>query len=88
MSALTAIGNLDDKIADERATLLMAGRHIADGEDRLRRQRDLLYQMRIRKLDTCQGERLVDVLQATLEQWQLHRGMIIERLAYLEGQRQ
>jgi ferredoxin-NADP reductase len=83
----TAVKDLEKKISEERVGLLRAGQHIANGQLRLRRQRDLLDDMRVRQLDTCNAERFAHTLQAMLEQWEAHRAMIGRRLAYLEGQR-
>jgi hypothetical protein len=87
LNAPIATNNLDDKIAEERALLLRATRDVIDGQVRLGRQYELLNEMRIKRLDTRHAERLIEVLSATLEQWERHRVMIGERLAYLEAQR-
>lgn len=87
MTAAAAIKDLDAEIAEERATLVRAGRNIADGQIRMRKQRDLLDRMRARRLDTREAERFAHNLGETLEQWERHHEMIVKRLTYLEGQR-
>jgi hypothetical protein len=73
------IGELDQ----ERATLAHADRDIASGQDRIERQRALLMSGRLKGPDIEEAERLLGALQSTLAEWERHRALIVERIAYL-----
>lgn len=75
-----------EQLASERRQLVKADRDIEQGLQRISDQED-----RIRELSACghdsrQAERLVDVLRQTLREWQRHRILIEQRIAYLEQQ--
>jgi len=50
----------------------------------LRNQQDLLRELRAGGHDTKQAERLVGLMMQTLVEWERHRTLIVERVAYLE----
>jgi hypothetical protein len=69
----------------ERALLLKADHDIEDGRTRLRHQQDLLLSLQTAGHDTGQAERLVQLLRRTLVEWERHRELIEQRVAYLES---
>jgi hypothetical protein len=68
----------------EKALLLKSEDDIRHGRERLRHQQELLQQLLARGRDTRQADRLVELMKATLVQWERHHVMIVERIAYLE----
>ena len=67
----------------EKALLIKAESDIEEGWKRLRNQQDLLLELQAAGYDTTQAERLVRLLQQTLIEWERHRTLIVERVAYL-----
>ncbi len=72
------------QLKTERALLVKAEIDIQDGWMRLRNQEDLLLGLQEAGHDTRQAERLVELLKDTLAEWERHRTLIQERVAYLE----
>ncbi|MBV8925640.1 MAG: hypothetical protein JOZ74_09760 [Bradyrhizobium sp.] len=70
----------------EKAALLKAESDIEEGWKRLRSQQDLATELRAAGHDTAQAERLVQLLRQTLIEWERHRALIEERVAYLQRQ--
>jgi hypothetical protein len=68
----------------EKALLVKSEIDIEQGWKRLRNQQDLLSDLRAGGHDTRQAERLVQLLRQTLVEWERHRTLIVERVAYLE----
>lgn len=73
------------EIETERRHLRQAETDIGRGLDRLRNQRDLLDALQASGRNTSEAERLAEVLEATLSEWQRHRALIEQRLAYLRA---
>ncbi len=69
----------------EKRLLVKAEADIESGWSRLRNQQDLLISLRAAGHDTGQAERLAEQLKRTLIQWERHRALIEQRIAYLEG---
>lgn len=75
-----------EQLRAEKAVLVKAEKDIEQGLTRLRNQELLLSDLKVSDHDSRQAERLVLLLQQTLVEWQRHRGLIEERVAYLERQ--
>ena len=65
----------------EREHLAKANRDIADGERRVAEQIILIQQMTEKGQDTALAEECLRNLEQTLEQWHVHRRLILEALA-------
>ena len=76
--------NWAEQLRSERATLAKADIDIEEGWARLRSQQDLLDWLQRAGHDTEQAERLVGLLKQTLIEWERHRTLIVQRVAYLE----
>ena len=76
--------NWAEELRSERAVLTKAEIDIEEGWRRLRNQQDLLDWLQKAGHDTKQAERLVDLLKQTLIEWERHRSLIVQRVAYLE----
>jgi hypothetical protein len=70
----------------EQVILVKAEKDIEEGWVRLRNQELLLSDLQASGHDSRQAERLVLLLQQTLIEWERHRVLIEERVAYLERQ--
>lgn len=68
----------------EKTLLVKAARDIEEGWRRLRNQQQLLSDLQAGGHDSRQAERLVQLLQETLIEWERHRLLIEERVSYLE----
>ena len=73
------------ELESEKRLLVKAEADIESGWDRLRNQEDLLTSLRASGHNTEQAERLVELLKRTLIEWERHRALIEQRIAYLEG---
>lgn len=71
----------------EKQLLVKAEADIESGWSRLRNQQDLLSSLRASGHDTVQAERLIESLKHMLVEWERHRALIEQRIAYLEGGR-
>jgi hypothetical protein len=81
-------GNAADRaeeLASEKALLVKSENDILRGRQRLHHQESLLLELQAEGHDTRQAERLVELLKATLVEWERHHVMIAERIAYLES---
>ena len=65
----------------EREHLAKANRDIAHGERRVAEQIILIQQMTEKGQDTALAEEFLRTLEQTLEQWHIHRRLILEALA-------
>jgi hypothetical protein len=68
----------------ERAALIRAEQDLAEGSERLRRQRELVLELRLRGADFRLAQRLEQSLDATLTEWLHHRDSIEQRIAHLQ----
>ena len=78
-------------LATERDHLVLAERHIGEGEDRVARQADLLERLRGTRRsgqDVASAETLLGNLRQTLESWKDHRDTILATIARLETERE
>jgi hypothetical protein len=68
----------------EQRLLSKAEADIEQGWKRLRNQQDLLSRLQTTGHDTKQAEVLVQLLKQTLIEWDRHRSLIEQRIAYLQ----
>jgi hypothetical protein len=68
----------------EKRLLVKADADIEAGWSRLRNQQDLLSSLQAAGENTREAERLVQLIRQTLIEWERHRGLIEQRIAYLE----
>ncbi|EIM26755.1 hypothetical protein [Microvirga lotononidis] len=61
--------------------LALANRHIAEGEERLAKQRHLVEQMAEKGQGTAEAKRMLRDFEAVLEQFYIHRQLILDALA-------
>jgi hypothetical protein len=76
--------NRADELRHEQEQLVKAEVDIEQGRTRLRNQQDLLSWRQTAGGDTSQAERLLQLMQHTLVEWERHRGLIEDRIALLE----
>ena len=69
----------------EQELLIKADKDIEEGWQRLRNQQRLLDALQFGGHDSRQAERLVLLLEQTLSEWERHRVLIEERIAYLSA---
>ncbi|KYH03208.1 hypothetical protein SE91_11910 [Bradyrhizobium sp. DOA1] len=83
-----AISSLEwtEQLDFECRQLIKADRDIEEGWQRIRDQEDRIRELSAGGHDARQALRLVDVLKQTLTEWQRHRVLIEQRIAYLQGQ--
>ena len=77
-------GQRAEALRAEKALLVKSEDDIRLGRERLRHQQDLLQELQADGHDTEQAQRLVELMKATLVEWERHHVMIAERIAYLE----
>ncbi|MCA1497865.1 MULTISPECIES: hypothetical protein [Bradyrhizobium] len=68
----------------EQRLLVKAEQDIESGWQRVRNQEDRVRELMAGGHDTCQAERLVDLLKQTLVEWERHRTLIEQRVAFLQ----
>jgi hypothetical protein len=73
-----------EELSWERKQLSKADLDIEEGWGRLRDQQDLVCQLQSGGRDTKQAERLEQLMKRTLVEWERHRRLIEQRVAYLE----
>jgi hypothetical protein len=78
------VENRTEQLLLERQLLSKAEVDIEEGWSRLRNQQDLLTRMQSNGRDTREAERLVHLLKRTLIEWERHRTLIEQRVAYLQ----
>jgi hypothetical protein len=64
----------------ERAALIVADRHIAEGEARIAAQERVLARMTARGQSTGNAERFMAALRDALTNWHLHRTLILDAI--------
>ena len=74
----------DAELAFERIQLEKADVDIEQGRKRYLNQQDLVTELQFRGQDTRQAERLVELLEQTLLQWEFHRNLILQRIDHLQ----
>jgi hypothetical protein len=72
------------ELEGEKRLLVKADADIEAGLARIRNQRDLLSSLEAAGASSREAERLVDLMEQTLAQWQRHRALIEQRIAHLE----
>ena len=77
---------LHSQLVNERQQLAKAVQHIELGWARFRRQEHALDELRAHGRDTVEAERLQGLTSRMLIEWERHRQLIAERIAYLEGE--
>jgi hypothetical protein len=80
-----ASGERAVELESEKQLLVKAEADIESGWSRLRNQQDLLTSLQASGQNTEQAERLVSLLKRTLIEWERHRALIEQRIAYLDG---
>ncbi|MBR0819908.1 hypothetical protein [Bradyrhizobium liaoningense] len=70
----------------EQRLLVKADQDIEEGWQRIRDQEDRVRELQAAGYDTRQAERLVGLLKHTLIEWECHRVLIAQRIAYLQQQ--
>ena len=75
-----------EQLRAEKTLLIKAEQDIEEGWRRLRNQQQLLEDLKAGGHDSRQAERLAQLLQQTLVEWERHRVLIKERVHYLERQ--
>ena len=73
-----------EQLQIEQQLLLKAEADIEAGWKRVRSQEKLLSELRAAGYDTRDGERLTDLLLQTMVEWERHRTLIEQRVAYLK----
>ena len=78
------VENRTEQLLLEQQLLMKAEVDIEEGWSRLRNQQDLLTWMQSNGQDTREAERLAHLLKRTLIEWERHRTLIEQRVAYLQ----
>jgi hypothetical protein len=73
------------EIEAEKRLLLKAEADIENGWTRLRNQEDLVTSLRMSGHNTTEAQRLVQLMKRTLIEWERHRALIAQRIAYLQA---
>jgi hypothetical protein len=73
------------EIAFEKKQLTKAEIDIEQGWTRYQNQQALVAALKDGGHDISEAERLVELLGQTLQQWECHRDLILQRIAHLEG---
>jgi hypothetical protein len=76
--------NRAEQLLSEQKLLSKAETDIEQGWTRLRNQQDLLSELQRGGRETNEAARLVQLMQGTLVEWERHRQLIEQRVAYLE----
>ena len=79
-----AAADLAHELESERRLLVKADADIEAGQERLRNQQELLQSLRTSGQNTREAERLVGLMADSLTEWDRHRSLIQQRIAYLE----
>lgn len=74
-------------LATEREHLAKADRDIAEGEERISRQAELIERLREGGHSLSEAEGLLATLTQTLQLWRDHRDEILRTIARLESRR-
>lgn len=81
-----SVADQTEQLDAEQRLLVKADRDIEEGCQRIRKQEDRVRELHAGGHDTGQAERLVDVFKQTLTEWERHRVLIAQRVAYLQRQ--
>jgi len=73
-------------LQQEREHLAQADKHIAEGDARVSEQMTLIERMTEQGQDTVLANEFLRNLEQTLEQWHVHRQIILDEIARLEAQ--
>ena len=73
------------ELDSEKRLLLKAEADIEIGWSRVRNQEDLVTSLRMSGHNTTEAERLVQLMKRTLIEWERHRRLIEQRIAYLQA---
>ena len=76
--------NRTEQLHDEQKQLSKADEDIEKGWSRLRDQQDMVSRLDAAGHDIKQAERLVELMKHSLVEWERHRRLIEQRIAYLE----
>ena len=71
--------------AREAEHLVMADRHIAEGEQRVSNQALLVERLCARGYDTVQADNLLRIFEMTLTEWRAHRVLIVQRIEQIDA---
>jgi predicted transcriptional regulator len=82
--AMLLKANRAEELHSEQNQLSKAETDIEQGWSRLRNQQDLFSELQRTGRDTRQAERLVQLMKRSLVEWERHRRLIEQRVAYLE----
>ena len=75
-----------EELRREQDSLVKAETDIEQGLARLRSQQDLVADLQVAGRDTSHAERLMQLMTQTLVEWERHRLLIAQRVAYLKKQ--
>ena len=84
MTSMPHPENRAEELLSEQKLLSKAETDIEQGWTRLRNQQDLLSELQRGGRDTNEAARLVQLMKGTLVEWERHRRLIEQRVAYLE----
>lgn len=73
------------EIAFERQQLAKAEIDLGQGRTRYENQLALVAALKSAGRNVEQAERLAELLEQTLQQWEAHRALILQRIAHLES---
>ena len=73
-----------EQLRAEQGDLIKADTDIEDGRRRIRNQEDRVRELRACGHDSEHAERLVELLKQTLQEWERHRTLIVQRIDYLQ----
>ena len=82
---MSAVEQRNAEIATEKSELERVDAELKLGRNRLQNQRQLVADLRMQGHDVTQAERFAGLLDQTLQQWECHRSLVKQRIAYLEG---
>ncbi|KMO43600.1 hypothetical protein VQ03_07620 [Methylobacterium tarhaniae] len=71
-------------LQQEEAALALADRHIAEGEQRIDALIERTKESEAAGRDTTTPERLLLLMRETLDQWHVHRRLILDAIARCE----
>jgi hypothetical protein len=83
---MAAAALLMEELRAEQLTLVKADADIVQGQARLEQQQARLAQLRESGHDTVQAEHLLLLFEQILDQWELHRVLIRQRIIHLQAQ--
>jgi len=75
-----------EQLRQERLLLEKADVDIEEGSLRIRAQQARVQELQAGGYDSRQAERLVELLEQTLVEWERHRTLIIQRVNFLQNE--